>query len=457
LTVWFTAVFLCGFVVFGVVMWADLAYSLSKGRDRTLTRRAARALEALSSTPPNDAARRATRYREFADATPEGNLIRVFGSSGRLLYPAASSAPAGFPWPQLDRARREHFSNVMFQGREYRVLQQPAELPLEDVVIVVGGQLEDNRQMLARFSMGLAGAIPILLAASALAGYFMSRRGLAPVGRLTAAVRSITIGNLSERLPIRRTGDELEQLAETCNDMLSRLETAVARIKRFTADASHELRSPLSYIRIVAEDALRHPDLPPEYCESFDGILAEAKEATALLEDMLLLARADAGHVDIPFERIDFVDLVAGAIARARVVAEAKGHHLSLQCPGGPCEIRGDRPGLQRLVWALLDNAIKYTPAGGHVDVSLDRNAAQARLEVRDDGIGIPAGLLPRVFDRFFRADPSRSQEGTGLGLAIAKWIADVHQADLSVESEVNVGSTFTVVFPIEPEDSLQS
>ena len=265
------------------------------------------------------------------------------------------------------------------------------------------------------------------------------------------------LNDLSERLPIRRTGDELEQLAETCNDMLSRLETAVARIKRFTADASHELRSPLSYIRIVAEDALRHPDLPPEYCESFDGILAEAKEATALLEDMLLLARADAGHVDIPFERIDFVDLVAGAIARARVVAEAKGHHLSLQCPGGPCEIRGDRPGLQRLVWALLDNAIKYTPAGGHVDVSLDRNAAQARLEVRDDGIGIPAGLLPRVFDRFFRADPSRSQEGTGLGLAIAKWIADVHQADLSVESEVNVGSTFTVVFPIEPEDSLQS
>ena len=158
--------------------------------------------------------------------------------------------------------------------------------------------------MVARFSTGLAETIPLLLAGTALGGYFMSRRALKPVGRLTAAVRSLSIGNLAERLPIGPTGDELQRLAETCNDMLARLETAVAQNKRFTADASHELRSPISYICMVSECALRQPDLPPNCREWFEDILAESQDATHLLEDMLLLARADAGHVDIPFEPI---------------------------------------------------------------------------------------------------------------------------------------------------------
>lgn len=446
LTAWFTAVFLCGFIVLGIAMWVGWSYTLSSGRDRTLTRRASRALEVLASFPSQTS----VRYDEFVASTPEGNLIRIFDAGGRMLYPRNSSAPRDFPWPKLQTNLVDRFQNLTYRGREYRVLQRPASLGPAALSIVVVGQLEDNRQMLARFTQGLAETIPILLAATALAGYFMSRRVLRPVEKLTAAVRSLTIGNLAERLPIGQTGDELQRLAETCNDMLERLEVAVTQIKRFTADASHELRSPLSFISMVSECALRKSNLPPDCREEFEEILAESQEATRLLEDMLILARGDAGNVDIPFEATDLVPLVADALERARVLAEAKGQHLTLRCTDGPFEIRGDRSSLRRLIWTLLENAIKYTPEGGRVDVLLEGNGSQVRLRVRDTGVGIPAHLLPRVFERFFRADPARSQSGTGLGLAIAKWIADVHRAELSVESELGEGSAFTVAFPAQ-------
>ena len=270
---------------------------------------------------------------------------------------------------------------------------------------------------------------------------------------LTAALRSISIGNLSERLPSRATGDEIERLAETCNEMLSRLEAAVAEIKRFTADASHELRSPLSYIHMVAEYALRNPGLRAECRESFEEIVAESRDATRLLEEMLLLARADAGHVDMAFETADLGELVKDVFERARIPAQAKGHQIRLRC-ADRVEVHGDPAGLHRLVWTLLDNAIKYTPQGGRIDVSLERDGTHGRLRVQDNGIGIPPDLLPRVFERFFRADPARAQgDGAGLGLAIAKWIADVHHGVLSVDSQPGRGTVFTAVFPLDFPD----
>ena len=206
---------------------------------------------------------------------------------------------------------------------------------------------------------------------------------------------------------------------------------------------------------MVSEYALRNPNLEPESRESFQGILAESQEATRLLEDMLLLARADAGHVDITFEITDLASLVRDSLERACIPAQTKGLHLNLRCADGPYEIRGDPASLRRLIWTLLDNAIKYTPDGGRVDVLLEADGMHVRMHVCDTGVGIPAHLLPRVFERFFRADPARSQEGTGLGLAIAKWIAGAHHADLSVESELGTGSVFTVVFPLDRSANL--
>jgi heavy metal sensor kinase len=450
LTCWFSSIFLGGFVVFGVVMWFDLARELGIGRDRTLNRRATRCMELLTAIQNDDATRQAHKFEEFSDATPEGNLIHVYDKVGQPLY-EGTPAPPDFPWPPLSHEPGDHYVDVKFDGRIFRVLTRTTQLASNPLTIRVAGQLEDNRQLLARFQTGLEAATPVLLVVSALCGYMLSRRALKPVARLTTTVRSISIGNLSGRLPIHPTRDELQRLGETFNDMLARLESAVSRINRFTADASHELRSPISFTRTVSEYALQHHELDADTRQVFEDILAESEEAGRLLEDMLTLARADAGRLDAPMEPLDLAQILVEVSDKAKALAEAK--EITFACHGlngKPILITGDRSSLRRLFWALLDNAVKYTPGGGRIDVDLTGSGPQAFVRVRDSGIGIPEELLPRIFDRFFRVDASRSQsDGTGLGLAIAKWIAESHRATLSVRNNDGPGTVFEVVFQV--------
>ncbi len=447
LTFWFSAIFLLGFVAFGIAMWVDLAFSLSHGRDRTLARRAVRFADLLiaSANQPED--RQDARFIEFADAMPEGNLIHLYDPNGTRLLPKVAD-PADFPWPPSSEFLREHYRETVYKNRHFRVFIDPVKIGARTLTILVAGQLEDNRGLLARFEAGLWGSIPALIILSALGGYWLSRRVLRPIARITTAVQSISIGNLSGRLPIGTTRDDLQRLAVTCNGMLSRLEDSVGRIQRFTADASHELRSPISFVRTVAEVALRNPEIDPESRDAFHEILAESVEASALLEDMLVLARADSQENQLRFESVDLADVLDEVRERAFALAEAKNQKLTVD-HGGSARVNGDRPSLRRLLWTLVDNAVKYTPSGGRIELSLKTYGAEAHLVVRDSGIGIPEEKLQRVFERFFRADPSRTQEeGSGLGLAIAKWIADVHHAVIGVESTEGRGTTFRIVFP---------
>ena len=446
LTAWFSAIFLAGFAGFGIAMWLDLDYSLSQGRDRTLSRRAARLQDLLNTSGADFREGWRAEYAQFADATPEGKLIYLLDANGHRLFPKHAATP-DFPWPPVsDFARR--YRDTAYQGRPYRVLVEPARITGQSYFILVAGQLEDNRFLLARFATGLVSSIPVVLGISALAGYFVSRRALRPIDRLTTAVRTISIGNLSGRLPISNSGDELQRLAETCNHMLGRVESSVGRIQRFTADASHELRSPISFMRMVAELALGNPQIDGESREGYEQILAESTAASNLLEDMLMLARADAGRNDLSFEQLDLSELVEDIRTRALALAEAKSHTLAVEHLVNVA-ISGDRASLRRLVWTLVDNAIKYTPCGGRIELSVHKAGNEALLQVSDTGIGIPEALLPRVFERFFRADPSRTEvDGTGLGLAIAKWIADMHHGSISVESAEGKGTTFRVVLP---------
>jgi signal transduction histidine kinase len=380
----------------------------------------------------------------LTDVIPEGKLIEVFDSSGKLVLPRDQKAP-DFPWPALTVfPTSDRFDDVDYNGRVFRLHIHPRD----PYVILVAGQLEDNRHMMARFTAGLAWATPAMLVLCAVAGYFLNRRALQPVDQIAAMLRSISIGNLSQRLPVAHTRDELQRLAETCNRMLARLEDAVERINRFTADASHELRSPVALIRTVAEYALRNPKIDAESKEAFEEILAESVETGQLLEDLLTLARADAGYSTL-FEAVDLSQLVEDAAARQRPLAEAKQQTVTVRT-SGPAWINGDRSSLRRLIGILLDNGVKYTPAKGRIVVGLMATPSEAVLTVRDSGIGIPEELLPLIFDRFVRADPSRGQvNGTGLGLAIAKWIADAHHAKLSVQSRECEGSVFRVVFAL--------
>lgn len=446
LTIWFSAIFLCGFVLFGATIWLDLAYSLGQGRDRTLHRRAARFIELLEATRNDLPTVWESRFEELAGAIPEGNLIRIFDPAGHRLFPAQPSPP-DFPPAFTQSAMREKFTTLQYQNRPYRLLEFPVHTK-PPYVILVAGQLDDNRNIMARLTAGLTWATPVMLALSALAGYVLSRRALQPVAQISATLRSISIGSLSRRLPIAHTGDELHRLAETCNEMLARLEDSVDRINRFTADASHELRSPVALIRTVAEYALRNPNIDSDNKEAFEEILAECVEAGALLEDMLTLARADAGYGSTSSEPVNLTELVLDACVRFRPSAESRRQTLEMPAGGLPAWVSGDRSSLRRLLWILLDNAVKYTPSGGLISVELDLTSSRACITVRDNGPGIPQALLPRVFDRFVRADPSRGEvNGTGLGLAIAKSIATAHGAILGVQPAPPHGSAFTVEF----------
>ena len=269
---------------------------------------------------------------------------------------------------------------------------------------------------------------------------------------MAADADQITASRLDRRLEIPNPDDELGRLGATLNSMIGRLERSFEEIRRFTADAAHELRTPLTVMRNVAEVALRSPRQPEQYCRVLGDMLEEVERLTRLAEQLLFLCREDAGLIPLSATMMRLDDLVRDAVEHMGVVAEAKG--LTLQCDHPEaCPIRGDADHLRRLHFNLLDNAIKFTPAGGMVSVTLERSDGEARVIVEDAGVGIPPEHLPHVFERFYRVDPARNGEveGTGLGLAIAQSIAEAHGGSIEMESTVAVGTRAILTLPAGP------
>lgn len=435
-------------MLFGAAMWLNLKRTLTGERELTLTRRIDRLQELLRKNQTEEQVDRYQDFEDFAHATG-GGLSEVFHPDGKLAYPSPSAEASAFPWPAISNNHSERFMHVRFENKPYLVVMRPFSLSGQLLFLFAAAPQAGSLLVLQRFLMGLLASTPILFLISSASGYWISRKALKPVDRITAAARSISIRNLSERLPVANTGDELQRLAETCNAMLGRLESAVNHIRQFTADASHELRGPLSFTRTVAEVALKNPDVDHESRRAFEDIVDESANAAALLEEMLTLARADSGSFNMALEPVDLARVVQEACNLARPLADERNLRLSVSLGTERfVNVLGDFSSLRRLLWILLDNALKYTYEPGAIEVALSVASGQAILTVCDSGIGIAKADLPRIFDRFYRADPSRSQvEGNGLGLAIAKWIAEMHQADLTVASEEHKGTSFRLVF----------
>ena len=450
LTIWFGGIFFLGWLLFGTAMWINLKSTLKNERYQTLSRRVDRLQQLLTKTKDEKEADRNEDFADFARATGNG-LAEVFRADGQLAFPSPSVAASAFKWPTIRSGDSERFLHIDSGDQPYWVLVRPYSLGGRALFLLAAAPEAGNLVVLQRFWEGLLASAPILLMISSAGGYWVSRRALKPVDRITATARSISIRNLSERLPVASTGDELQRLAETCNAMLQRLESAVSQIKQFTADASHELRGPLSFTRTVAEVALRNPHADPDSRRAFEDIVDESSKASELLEGMLTLARADANSFDAALERVDLVAVIEEACGMARPIADERNLTLTVSAgSGSSINVLGDFSSLRRLVWIMLDNALKYTPEPGTVDVKISVASERATLQVSDSGIGISQTDLPHIFDRFYRTDPSRSQvEGSGLGLAIAKWIAEMHHVELSVASTEHKGTTFQVVFPI--------
>jgi two-component system, OmpR family, heavy metal sensor histidine kinase CusS len=445
LTAWYSMVLLAGLALFGTGIWLVVEHSLKASLDETLSEQAKGVATVLQSVPnePDDLRE---ELSEYTKATPGGNLMEVRDPRGVQIL---SSKVVHLP--SAEAAQNESFGVQLAQSRRYRTLTAIAQVNGEPYRVLVATPLDGTEATLRRIRALFLWTVPAVLLLASLGGYWISRRALAPVDEITLAAKSVGIQNLSQRLNVPATGDELQRLSETWNDMLARLEAAVKRLSQFTADASHELRTPVALIRTTAELTLRRERSPDVYREALRQVVLESERTSRLVEDLLLLARADAGLPVLSLERLELTPLVRDVCQQGQVLAEERQLQISTEAPEDPVYVEANDPALRRLLLLLLDNAVKYTPAGGRITVSVGSDAAGTTVAVRDTGIGIADSALPHVFERFYRADESRNRDagGTGLGLAIAKWIAERHRASLEAESVVGEGSTFRVRFPL--------
>jgi heavy metal sensor kinase len=293
--------------------------------------------------------------------------------------------------------------------------------------------------------------LPVALVLAGGGGWMLARRALRPVDRMTEAARRISAEHLTGRLEETGAGDELDRLAQTLNEMFGRLEAAFKEMRQFTADASHELQTPLTILKGEMEVALRSPRAAEEYQRILKSGLEEIDRIAHLVEGLLLLARADAGVLRMDRQPVDLAQLVEEVYGQARILAEGRSIRLRLG-PVEPVLVQGDHAHLRRLLLNLVDNGIKYTPPGGNVTLSLQSGGGWASIKVEDTGIGIPREDQARIFQRFYRSGQARSsgEGGAGLGLCIARSIAEAHGGRIDIDSHPGRGSTFAVLLPIQ-------
>jgi heavy metal sensor kinase len=393
------------------------------------------------------------QLNKVAAVWPNGALFEVLKADGSWLFRSRpfSHSRASLPVLQDDKAL---FFTTNLDFRQYRIALQRLQLGGQVLEVHAAVPTEPFDQALDHFRLIEKEALPLLVLLASLLGYWLSGRSLAPVTRIIDTAKSIGVQNLSRRLDIPKAHDELRRLTETLNAMLERIEKSFRKITQFTADASHDLRTPVTIIRTTSEIALRRPRTASEYREVLSRILKTSVETSELLENLLTLARADAGVVGLEMRPLDLAASVRRAQERALALSAEKTLQFSAQLPPAPVWVNANSIAIDRLLLILIDNAVKYTPAGGSCAIELSHDQHHAHIAVRDTGIGISSADLDRVFERFTRADVVRSREtpGAGLGLAIARWITEIHGGTIAAESQPGVGSVFHVRLPAAAE-----
>ena len=386
--------------------------------------------------------RTATRYYQVYDAasgellvqSPELDLLDL------ALSPAEVRDLAAHPrFTELDTPEgRVRFHNYVIHDRSHRAY-----------LVQVGTSLASVDSTREELLGTLLLIIPAGVLFAGLAGWWMARSALKPVQALTAGAREVNISRLDRRLPLRGTGDELDRLADTFNQVFERLEAAVEQMRQFTDSISHELRTPLTALRGEAEVTLLRARSAEDYRQVLVSQLEEFDKLTRMINELLILARAEAGEIRLEKKPTDLAAMVRSLAEAMELVAASKNLQLQVDAPA-PVVVAADAQWLERVVLNLLDNAIKFTPAGGRIALEVKKEDGSGCLAVRDTGAGIPAEALPHIFDRFYRADPSRSREvdGAGLGLALVQWIVREHHGEVKVESEPGRGTCVVVRLP---------
>jgi len=455
LAAWYFVVLFLAFGAFSLLAFFEVRGSIRSAVDEGLRDRAADIQELLERQWTPEQVKR--ELAAGSSVRGEDDILQIAETRGEWAYSSVSALRYGL---QLVRpakpGEKSQFSTVYSKGMPLRILNGQLRTVDKAYDVQIAAPMDDFYDAVNRFGLLLLFSVPILLLVASAGGYWLSRKAVAPVGEIARAAQSISEHELSKRLPVPQTGDELQSLSETLNEMFGRLESAFKRVTQFTADASHELRTPVALMRTRTEVALRKPRSEGQYRETIVRIHQELERTSALIENLMTLARADSGSEPLQVAPTNLSDILFEISEPARLLAEGKSIQYDQRLPETALWVSGNVPSLRRLFLILIDNAVKYTLREGRISVVLEASDGAAVTEIRDSGVGIPPTDLPHIFERFYRADESRSREsgGTGLGLSIAKWIAEAHHGSISVVSKVGEGSIFRVQIPLS-EDGL--
>jgi heavy metal sensor kinase len=455
LTLWYVAVLAVVVAANGCAVYFTARHQLLERIDNGLDEELADVLFELGRAR-TDAELAEWLQRRFG--RHEGFDFQITRAGGERFFANQRLADRALPLPDVLSAQPHSYQSVSVGSDRWRIVSIQAQGPTDMLIVQVARPLEEfdheaNELLLALLVVG-----PLALVVASAGGYFLARRALAPVDLIRRRTREITADRLDRRLPVQAPGDELGLLAVTINEMIARLERSFAEVRRFTADASHELRTPLTVIRTEVEVALGKPSVSPEQQALLGSILEECDRLTRLTDQLLTLAREDAGMSQQAHEPLDLSTTAVSVAEMMRPLADARG--VRLYAGGsGPVWVRGNEARLRQVFFNLLDNAIKYTPEGGEVEVRVEALDGQVVAIVRDSGEGTPAEHLGRVFERFYRVDKARSRErgGTGLGLSIVRSVVAAHGGSIELDSAPGRGTTARVVLPAVASEDCRS
>ncbi len=457
LVAWYAGLLTSLFVLLGALLYLDLRHFLENDLRESQARRARQMADTLlARIQKTGAAYVASQTRDWYQPEISDRFIRITQADGGVIYASGAPKDGSFepaevppptPWPATESYQKVKLPNgktLMVAALNYQSPGNPAYL------VEFGALLDPVETMLNHLFLQLIVGLPVAILIITAGGYLLVRRALTPVERITRAAERITQHNLSERLPVSKTGDELERLSVSLNRMIARLDDAFQNSKRFVADASHELRTPLTILRGELENLIEDSRLDAELRERAASMFEEAVRLSRIVEQLFTLSRLDAGEAQTEWSRFDLAGLAITTAEQMSLLAEDK--NISINCSANQSVVvEGDAARLKQVVVNLLDNAIKYTPRNGAIQLRVRPVNGHAVLEVEDNGAGIPSEALPHIFERFYRVDQIRSgdTEGAGLGLSIVKAICSAHGAEIEATSGPARGSCFRVKLPL--------
>ncbi len=457
LTVWYVTVILITLGISSLAMYYGIQKATEETVDAQLGGRRDTIQRFLESYNPQQAVATPQLLPAAAGLGTGDELYQVTDASGAMLFQSPAMRELEIPLDVnlLQHHYRHHrdqgsFTTYYRRHDDVRVLASLVHLGAKAYRIQVATDVNPLYAVLETFRKWVWTGLPLVVCLAGMGGYWLTGRAMNPVHDLVHSTRHISERNLSNRIAVPAAHDELRELAETINAMLARLESAFARITRFTADASHELRTPITVIRTTAEIILERERSNVEFKEMVGLILRESESTSTLIEQLLTLARADADTEQLILEELDLRAVIEEIDPGSRTLAEARGVRWTTEIPKQPVVVFGDRLHLRRLLLILIENACRYTETGGSVHLGMHVQEGEAVIEVTDAGIGIPPDELAHVFDRFYRASNARffDGEGTGLGLPIAQWIVTAHGGRLTAQSTLGSGTCMSAHLP---------